>query len=67
MHIVKYRVSLLSAVQKRLNRSRQFRMLSLVGPGNMYYMGCRCSLSKDISGVSGRLESIVKHRILGTG
>jgi len=43
-------------------------MLSLVGPGNMYYMEMQMPPREGaLLGVSGRVKSIVKHRILGVG
>jgi len=43
----------------------QFGMQRRVGSGSMYYMECRCFTRRGTFGVSGRLKSIVKHRICG--
>ena len=46
----------------------QFGMLSQMGPGNMHYMGMSVPpWERALVDVSGRLKSIVKHRILGAG
>jgi len=46
----------------------QFVMLSWVGPGNMYYTRIQMPLQEwALFGVSGKLKSIVKYRILGVG
>jgi len=42
MHIVKYRDCLLRAVQNSRTDQDAILDVSQVGPGNMYYMGCRC-------------------------
>ena len=46
----------------------QFRMLSQMGPGNMYYMECRCHRGKGYfwgcRADTGQLNSMVKRRIL---
>jgi len=45
----------------------QFGMLTQVGSGFMYYMGCRRPNGKGSFGVSGRVKIIVKHRICRLG
>jgi len=45
----------------------QFRMLSRVGPGNMYHMGKYIPHGRSTFGVSWQLKSIVKHRIWWVG
>jgi len=47
----------------------QFGLLSRVGPGNMYYIGCRCphGQTKCTFGVSNRQKSIATHGLLGDG
>jgi len=65
---VKYSDSLPCAVKKMAEPIKlQLGMLSWVGPGNMYYIGCGFSHEKWHFLVSSLLTSIVKHRILEAG
>jgi len=46
----------------------QFGITRRVSPRNMYYMGMQMPPEEGaLLGMSGRLKSIVKHRILGVG
>jgi len=46
----------------------QFGMMTCVVIGNMYYVGCRCPHRKGaVLGVSCKLKSTVRDRILGIG
>jgi len=67
MHIVKYRDSLPSAVQKRLNRSRCSLKCWVEWIQETYYMEMQITHRKGTFGASGRLKSTVKHRIMGAG
>jgi len=45
-YIVKYRDSAVNCAKTGEPIKMQFGMPSQVGPGNMYYIGCRCSHKK---------------------